>query len=83
MPPDKLAGERAISGCAGAPRVVLEYRLPKAWRFAQSDRSGNNSLVDAFAEMLPDLVHHLFAKVCSGVEHRHDDAADIDLIIRA
>src|SRR5260370_897640 len=33
--------------------------------------------------MLPHFVHHLLAQIRPTVEHSHDNAADLDLIVRA
>jgi len=83
MSPDEFTRESAISAGAGAARVVLENRFPEAGRFAQPDRARNDRIVNAPAKMLSHFVDHLPAQIGPAVEHGHDNAPDLDLIVRA
>jgi len=40
-------------------------------------------LINAVAEMLAYLRHDLLAKICPTVEHCHDDAPELEALVRA
>jgi len=83
VPLDELAGERAIRLSGSSSRSVLQDRFPEARCFAQANAARNDSLINAFAEMLAYLRHDLLAKIRPTVEHCHDDAAELEALIRA
>jgi len=80
---NELARESAISLSSSSTWGVFQDRFPKARRFTQAHAARDHSLVNAFCEMLAYLRHNLFAQVCPGVEHGHDNACELEPFVRA
>src|SRR5262249_46526049 len=83
MPLHELAGEGAISLRRRSTWSVFQDRFSKAWRLAQAHAPRNDSLINTFAEMLAHVRHDLPAKVCSAVEHGHDDTDELETLVCA
>jgi len=81
--PDELAGESSISLGSSSAWSVFQDRFAKAWRFAQAHAARDHSLINALAKMLAHLRHDLLAKICSSVEHRHDNTANFEMLVRS
>src|ERR1700730_5750316 len=79
---DKLTGERSISLGSSSAWSVFQDRFAKAWRFAQAHAARDHSLINALAKMLAHLRHNLPAKICSSVEHRHDNTVNFEMLVR-
>src|SRR4029453_8082624 len=78
----ELSRECAIRLGTRSTRSVFQNRFPEARRFAQPDAPRDHSLVNAFTEMLPHVGNDLLAKVGARVEHRHDDPAQFETLVR-
>src|SRR5439155_1077793 len=83
VPLDELARESAIGLGGNSIRSILENGFSKARRLTQTNTAGYHRFVNTLAEMLTNICHDLRTKVCATVEHCHDDAADLETLVRA
>jgi len=81
--PHEFAGESAIRLRRSSARRVLQNRFAKARRFTQSHAARDDSFVNAIGKMLAHVSDDLLAEVCSGIEHCHDDASQLEPLVRA
>src|SRR5438876_10856508 len=79
---DELARECTIGLGGRSAWSVLKDGFPKARRLAQTHAARDHSLINAFAEMLAHLCHDLLAEIGPTVEHGHDDAAELEALVR-
>ena len=75
---DELPSEGAISVGRSSIGSVLQDRFSEARRFAQTNTPRDHSFINAFAKMLAYIRDDLLTKVCPAVEHRHDNAAELE-----
>jgi len=79
---DELARERSIGFGARSSWSVFKNRFPKARCLAQANTPWNHRLVNAVAEMLAHLRHHLLAKIRPPIVHRHNNPAELEPLVR-
>jgi len=80
---DELASQRSIGFSGGSTRSVFQNRFPKAGRLAQAYTTRDHGLINPFAKMFPHIGNYLLAKVGPPVEHRHNDPAELETLVRA
>src|SRR6266853_106011 len=83
MAADELARESAIGLSSSSIGSILENGFSKARRLTQTHTAGDHRFVNTLAEMLTNICHNLRTKICATVEHCHDDAADLETLVRA
>src|SRR6266487_1852203 len=79
---DELASESSISLGSSSSWSVFQNRFPKARRLAQAHAARDHGVINTFSKMLAHLRHDLLAKICSRIEHRHDDTANFETLVR-
>src|SRR5260370_40715139 len=80
---DELASESSISLGSSSTWSGFQNRFPKARRLAQAHAARDHGLINTVSKMLAHLRHNLLAKICSSVEHRHDDTANFEMLVGA
>jgi len=80
---DELERESAICLGGSSSWRVFQNRFPKARRFAQPNAPRDHSLINAFTEMFSHVGNYLLAKVGPRIEHRHNDPAQLETLVRA
>jgi len=83
VPANEFLRQCTISDCACSIRIVLEDGFAEAWRFTQTNAARDDGLVYALAKVRPHIGHHLCAEPRSTVEHRHDNATELEALVRA
>src|SRR5437870_1049639 len=83
MPLDKLARESAIGAGGRSIWSIFQDRFAETGGLAQTHTARDDRLVNAFGKMLAHLRHYLCAEVGSTVEHRHNDTANLEPMVRA
>ena len=78
VPLQKFPGERAVSFGAAAARVVFEDAFAETRRFAQANAARDDRIINLRAKMFAHLRHDLRAQLGSAIEHRHQDAAELE-----
>src|ERR1700726_327484 len=80
---EKFLRESAVSNCSHSVWIIFQNRFSKTGGFAQSHSARDDCPVYTLPKMLTHIRHHLSAQIGATVEHRHHDAADLELIVRA
>src|SRR4029434_4224927 len=70
--------ESAIGDRSRSIGSVLQDRFTEARRFTQTNAARDDGFINALPKMLAHLRHDLLTKVCPTVEHRHDNAAELE-----
>src|SRR6266404_9969292 len=83
MPLEKFLGESAVSSCSHSVWIIFQHRFPETGGFAQSNGARDYGVIHALPKMLAHIRYHLSAQIGAAIEHRHHDAADLELIVRA
>src|SRR5689334_10175391 len=78
-----LLGEFYVALCTFGARVVGENRLAETWGFGEADASRNDGFEDLVLEELAEIVRDLTGQVRPVVEHREQDAADFQWMVKA
>ena len=79
----ELARERTISLRGRSARSVFENRFPKARCLAQPNAPRDYSLINALAKMFSHVGNDLLAQVRPRIEHRHNNPAQLETLVRA
>ena len=77
-PGQKFPGEFAVGGGSSAVGVIGDDRLAMAGGLADPDPAGDQGFVDAFTEVLENLLDHLLRQIGAHVVHGHDNAFDTE-----
>src|SRR4051794_17455394 len=83
MPADKFLRQRPVRSRSRPAGIVLENGFAEAGRFAQTNGPRDDRFVNAFAEVSANIGDHLRAQVRAAVEHGHDNATDLEPVVRA
>ncbi len=79
----ELVCKSVVRRCGRAVRIVLNDRLAKTWRFAESDGAWNNGFVYQIAVMFLHVFVHLTIEACAGVVHGDDDTGEGETRVRS
>src|SRR4051794_12960601 len=74
---EKFAGKIAVGQRAGPAGIIFENGFAEAGCFTQPNGSGNDSPINAFAEMFTNVGHDLAAQIRATIEHGHENSADL------
>ena len=83
VPLNEFSCESAISVGGSSIGSVLENGFSEARRLTQANTARDHRLVNTVPEMLANICHNLRTKIRPTVEHCHDDAANLEALVRA
>src|SRR5207253_9397178 len=83
LPLDELACESAISIGGSSIGSVLENGFSEARCLTQTHTAGDHCFINTVPEMLTTIGLDLRTKIRPTVEHRHDNTADLEALVRA
>lgn len=75
---EEFSGEGSVSESAGAGGVVFEDGEGVTWSFAEADGAGDSDVEDCWSEEGADVADNGGIEVCAGIEHGHEEAAELE-----
>ena len=79
----ELQCQRAIHLRGRSARSVFEKIRSEAGTSLTQNAPRDDSLINAFTEMFSDVSNYLLAKLGPRIEHRHNNPAKLETIVRA
>lgn len=76
-------GQDFVGGGGGAVAIVANNGLAVAGGFGQASGPGDHRVEYQCAEVFSDFIHHRMGKARASVEHRHEDAQQVEARIGA